>query len=98
MKKLVRDHYYDIIDHNRLEKLTDVDETKHYLYRKLHEEINELVESDFKDIEEYADIITVLYRLASLNNIHKKDIEESYEEKIIKLGGFKLNLLFDNLI
>ena len=69
MKKLVRDHYYDIINHTRLEKITNIDEVKYYLFKKLHEEINELVESDFKDVEEYADVITVLHRIAELNDI-----------------------------
>lgn len=96
MKKLVRDHYYDIIDNSKLEKLDDIDEIKHYLFKKLHEEVNELVQSDFKDIDEYADVITVLYRLAELNNIQVQDISTAHENKLIKRGGFNLSLLFND--
>lgn len=60
--KLIRDNYIDII--NEKEKLffeTEQREIKKLLSNKIIEEYQEILDSDKKDIYEYADLIEVLY-------------------------------------
>lgn len=92
MKKLIRDHYIDVIDRQYLHKATN-DEAMYYLYMKLHEEIAELASSDFKDPEEYADVLEVVDAIALHNNIHFMDIAVAKENKLLNKGGFKSNLI-----
>ena len=55
-----------------------------YLKLKLTEEIDELIESDYKDKDEYADVIQVLKTLARYNNLEWSRIEVARKIKLKK--------------
>jgi predicted house-cleaning noncanonical NTP pyrophosphatase (MazG superfamily) len=89
--KLIRDKYEDIIENNKIFKVDNNDTIlkKHLLHQKLKEEINELIDSDFKDIYEYADVLEVLETLIYFNNIQQSEVLEKKKEKKEKYGGFE---------
>lgn len=60
-----------------------------YLKEKLEEELNELKQSDFKDIQEYADVFEVLEELALRNNIPILQIMIEKIQKNKDKGRFK---------
>lgn len=91
--KVIRDKYFDIIPADDLRYVDNRDEFIKLLKEKLIEEIIELQDSNFTDPKEYADVIEVLYALASLNSI---TIDTILMEKIRKLsdkGGFNTGLV-----
>ena len=90
--KIIRDHYIDIIDRDKLEIDDCPEKMMFYLLQKFQEEKHELVESNCKEVEEYADLIQVVLDLARLNDISIKDIEQTRHEKEIRLGGFKMGI------
>ena len=68
-------------------------EAYEYLKEKLTEEIQELIDSDYKDILEYADVIEVLKTLAYYNNIELSRIEVARKIKLYERGGFSNKIL-----
>jgi predicted house-cleaning noncanonical NTP pyrophosphatase (MazG superfamily) len=58
------------------------------LKKKLFEEVEELKNTDFKDIEEYADVLEVLYELMERNDLTRKEVEEVRMKKKLQKGGF----------
>lgn len=63
---------------------------------KLREEIEEIKNSDYKDIMEYADLIQVALGLASLNGFKMDEVMKAMEDKYELKGGFS-NLVLTNL-
>ena len=72
-----------------VKKLSD-DEFLPELEKKLREEVEEYLES--KSVEELADAIEVIYRIAELKGISKEKLEMLREEKASKRGKFNENL------
>ena len=66
-----------------------------FLQDKLHEELTELADSKFKDVDEYADVIEVLITLAEYHGVSKVDIEARRIEKLYERGGFKKGLVLN---
>ena len=91
--KAVRDKIPDIIKKSgnsyNVKKLSD-DEFLPELEKKLREEVEEYLES--KSVEELADAIEVIYRIAELKGISKEKLEMLREEKASKRGKFNDNL------
>ena len=89
MKKLIRDHIYGVnySDPEVVEELCPV-EAYQYLKEKLTEEISELIESDYKDVNEYADVLEVLMTLARYNNIKWHRVKTARKLKLQERGGF----------
>lgn len=58
------------------------------LHLKLEEELSELKESNFSDIEEYADVIEVLIALAGRRGIPENELFATRHKKLIEKGGF----------
>ena len=91
--KAVRDKIPDIIKKSggscNVKKLSD-DEFLPELEKKLREEIEEYLES--KSVEELADAIEVIYRIAELKGISNEKLEMLREEKASKRGKFSANL------
>jgi predicted house-cleaning noncanonical NTP pyrophosphatase (MazG superfamily) len=58
--------------------------------KKLLEEVTEYQES--KSIEELADILEVVYRIAELKGSSSSDLEAIRNKKLVDRGGFKNNL------
>jgi len=60
------------------------------LEKKLNEEIQEYFLN--RSIEEFADMIEIIYRIIELRNIDKEEFEKIRIEKMRKNGGFTKNL------
>ena len=91
--KAIRDKIPEIIRGSgkncNVKTLSD-DEFLKELEKKLVEELNEYQES--KDVEELADILEVIYRIAQLRGISKEKLEEIRINKLEKRGAFEKNL------
>ena len=91
--KAIRDKIPDIIKKSgtsyNVKKLSD-DEFLPELEKKLREEVEEYLES--KSVEELADAIEVIYRIAELKGISNEKLEMLREEKASKRGKFSDNL------
>ena len=91
--KAIRDKIPEIIRGSgkncNVKTLSD-DEFLKELEKKLVEELNEYQES--KDVEELADILEVIYRIAQLRGISKEKLEEIRINKVEKRGAFDKNL------
>ena len=100
--KLVRDRIPEIIKNNGEEsvvrKLSD-DEYKVELYKKLLEEVNEVVDAqDIEStIEELADVLEILKAVAELNNKELVDVIEIADQKRLKRGGFEKRLFLEKI-
>jgi len=93
MHKLIRDKYSGIIDKGELKKASGLREHQQLLHEKLGEEIEELREAKYCDVNEYADVIEVLYTLARMNDIPVAAIETARQKKRTELGGFMGGLI-----
>ena len=71
-------------------KTLDDDQFLAEMEKKLVEELHEYQES--KDVEELADILEVIYRIAKLKGISKEELEKIRISKIEKRGAFEKNL------
>lgn len=89
MSKLIRDNYESIIDTDRMYIAEDISEKFIFLKDKIYEELEELSETAFNDIEEYADVIEVIYAMAEFQGIYRDEIETARINKLKKRGGFK---------
>ena len=91
--KAVRDKIPDIIKKSgnscNVKKLSD-DEFLPELEKKLREEVEEYLKS--KSVEELADAIEVIYRIAELKGISNEKLDMLREEKANKRGKFNDNL------
>ena len=91
--KAIKDKIPDIIKKSgnscNVKKLSD-DEFLPELEKKLREEVEEYLES--KSVEELADAIEVIYRIAELKGMSNEKLEMLREEKANKRGKFSDNL------
>ncbi len=89
--KLIRDSIPGMSDDAWMEA------NKEYAYQmlkeKLHEEVQELVDSDYKDLNEFADVLEVLYSLARKVKLTPKNIEIARVIKVKERGGFSNKIL-----
>ena len=94
--KLVRDNIPNIIakDGNKIcviERLTD-EEVMKYLYDKLLEEANEVVQD--RNIEELADVLEVVFAIANkYGYTEEEDVLEVMDKKREERGGFNENII-----
>ncbi|GAA3663788.1 nucleoside triphosphate pyrophosphohydrolase [Asaccharospora irregularis] len=92
--KLVRDRIPEIIESsgNKCDIEVVSDEVAlDYLYKKLNEEVSELIED--KNLEEIADVMEVLFAIASKYGYNEKDVLDKRDEKKSARGGFENNLV-----
>ncbi len=93
--KLVRDNIKDKIESKgevcEVRELTDVEEFKQELLKKILEEAKELSETTNRDdfLFEYADLMIVLDSLTQLMEFSEADIKTAIEENIKKKGWYK---------
>jgi len=64
------------------------------LENKLEEEINEYLES--KELEELADLLEIIYRIAELKGSSRAELERTRQQKKHEKGGFEKNLFLHN--
>lgn len=92
--KLVRDRIPEIIEASgskcEIEVVSD-EVALEYLYKKLHEEVEELL-SD-KNLDEIADIIEVLFAIGKKYGYSEDDVLGRRNDKMNARGGFENNLV-----
>ena len=92
--KLVRDRIPEIIESsgNKCEIEVVSDEVAiEYLYKKLNEEVSELLED--KNLDEIADVMEVLFAIGSKYGYSEEDVLGRRNEKKDARGGFEDNLI-----
>lgn len=92
--KLVRDRIPEIIESsgNKCEIEVVSDEVAlEYLYKKLNEEVSELLED--KNLDEIADVMEVLFAIGAKYGYSEEDILNRRNEKRDSRGGFENNLV-----
>ena len=92
--KLIRDKIPEIIEQNggkAVIRQLSHEEFVRFLEMKLDEEVGEYHRD--KTVEELADILEVVYALASLHGCSKEELLAVYDEKHEKRGGFERRLL-----
>ena len=94
MQKLIRDKYVDIIEAERLSNC-DEEALPTLLIEKLSEELTELDESEWQDVNEYGDVLEVLYAIAKFNGVSIEDINHARIVKAEKYGKFNEGLLLN---
>jgi len=96
MRKLIRDKLDLVISAKELEVVRSTSEEYLMLItEKLYEELEELENSNFDDIDEYADVIEVLITIAKTKGISKEDIWARRIEKLYEKGGFSKGLVLN---
>lgn len=92
--KLVRDRIPEIIESSgnkcEIEVVSD-DVALEYLYKKLNEEVSELLED--KNLDEIADVMEVLFAIGSKYGYSEEDILNRRNEKRDSRGGFEDNFI-----
>lgn len=92
--KLVRDRIPEIIEAsgNKCEIEVVSDEVAlEYLYKKLNEEVGELLED--KNLDEIADVMEVLFAVGAKYGYSEQDVLDKRNEKKNTRGGFNDNLI-----
>lgn len=92
--KLVRDRIPEIIESsgNKCEIEVVSDEVAlEYLYKKLNEEVSELLED--KNLDEIADVMEILFAIGAKYGYSEEDILDRRNEKKYVRGGFEDNLI-----
>lgn len=92
--KLVRDRIPEIIESsgNKCEIEVVSDEVAlEYLYKKLNEEVSELLED--KNLDEIADVMEVLFAIGSKYGYSEENVLNRRNEKKCARGGFEDNLI-----
>lgn len=92
--KLVRDRIPEIIESsgNKCEIEVVSDEIAlEYLYKKLNEEVSELLED--KSLDEIVDVMEVLFAIGSKYGYSEEDVLNRRNEKKDARGGFEGNLI-----
>jgi len=92
--KLIRDGYEEIIDKDKIRRVSD-EEALDYAIEKIEEELLELKASKFEDIYEFADLIEVLYTVARLKGYDQKDVAKAIYRKNTDKGSFYQNLILE---
>lgn len=87
-EKLIRDKYETIINSANTYKEKDAVKQFVLLNNKVSEELNELRDTAFNDINEFADVIETLYSMAKLQGISIEDIETARLKKLEEKGSF----------
>lgn len=92
--KLVRDRIPEIIESsgNKCEiEVVSNEVALEYLYKKLNEEVSELLED--KNLDEIADVMEVLFAVGSKYGYSEEDVLNRRNEKRDSRGGFEDNLI-----
>ena len=92
--KLVRDRIPEIIEASG--KKCDIEVVNdevalEYLYKKLNEEVSELLED--KNLDEIADCLEVLFAIGKKYGYSEKDLVDRRNEKKNSRGGFEKNIV-----
>lgn len=92
--KLVRDKIPEIIEASGNKCEVEVVSDKvalEYLYKKLNEEVSELLED--KNLDEIADVMEVLFAIGAKYGYSEDDVLGRRNEKRVNRGGFEDNIV-----
>lgn len=96
-RKLIRDLYIETIPQEDWVRLRRGGKQHlRYLKAKLQEEVDELRQSDYKSVEEYADVIEVLKCLCFYINVDWREVEREVFRKQCSKGKFLEGILLIN--
>ena len=91
--KLIRDKYIDIIPNHMLDLTFTNSSILPFAKNKIDEELNELKDTSYSDLSEFADVIEALINIARLQGISEKDITLARKEKANQRGLFSRNIV-----
>lgn len=66
----------------------DKDKINNFFIKKVKEELNEIIESKFNDVYEFADLLQVVEDFAKFNSIDSKFLNNIKDKKFNIKGGF----------
>jgi len=92
-KKLVRSGISEFVEPQELEMVTDKDELNSLYILKVKEELQEIINSDFKDEFEFADLLEVVFRFAEVNGISQHFLMVTAINKGLQKGTFNGTVL-----
>ena len=95
--KLVRDNIPAIIEGKKEVANTHVADEKEFeekLHAKLREEVEEFLEEE--SIEELADVLEVLYKIAEIHSFSMDEVERIRIQKKLEKGGFENKIILDS--
>lgn len=95
-KKLIRDKIIRHLKSDEYEILTDKEEVNRLCLLKIREEVQDIVNSDFKDIMEFADLLEIVFSFAVNNGISKTALLNAALDKCIRKGKFT-NIVLTNM-
>lgn len=87
-KKLIRKNIIEKLKEGEWETITDQNELNNLYALKINEELEEIQESDHKDIFEFADLIQVVFSFAKQNGFTHEELSKAMIEKSIDKGSF----------
>lgn len=93
--KLIRDGLAARIPSEALSTVADAGEHSERLADKIHEEVDEIVASDYRDPAEYADALEGLMALAGIAGVAWDEVERVRLAKKAERGGFERGLVYD---
>lgn len=89
--KLIRDNYATIINPNCMVAVTE-EEALELAIAKIDEELQELKDSNFEDINEFADVFEILLSVAERKGFGFDQLWAAKSKKFFEKGGFGMNL------
>lgn len=95
-KKLIRKNITEKLKVSEWEFIEDKNELNALYALKVKEELNEIQESDHKDIMEFVDLIQVAFSFAKQNGFTHEELSKAMAEKSINKGSFS-NIALNNL-
>ena len=87
-KKLIRKYITEKLKEGEWEEITDQKELNKLYALKIKEELEEIQESEHKDIMEFADLLQVVFSFAKQNGFTHEQIAAAMIEKSVDKGTF----------
>jgi predicted house-cleaning noncanonical NTP pyrophosphatase (MazG superfamily) len=95
-KKLIRAKMTDLFANNEIEIVKDKDELNKLYSLKIQEELQEIQNSNYKDIAEFGDLISVTMSFAVANDFEPQEILKQIKDKDAAKGLY-YNIALTNL-
>lgn len=87
-KKLIRKFITEKLKEGEWEIITDQNELNKLYALKIHEELEEIQTSEYKDIMEFVDLIQVAFSFAKQNGFTYEQLSVALIEKSVEKGSF----------
>jgi predicted house-cleaning noncanonical NTP pyrophosphatase (MazG superfamily) len=90
MKKLIRNgkKFLERFGSTELETISNQDELNNLYILKIKEELEEIKNSQFKDLNEFADLLQVVTSFAIANGFSEEELTVAKDEKAYQRGEF----------